>query len=246
MCVLCLIPARSGSKGVPDKNIIKLSGHPLIAYSICAALKTIEIDRVVLSTDSEKYADIGKNYRAEVPFLRPERISQDNSTDYEFIIHALNWFKNNERYEPQYIVHLRPTTPFRDINLLNECIKIFKKTDGFTSLRSVHEMSQSAYKMFEIEDRRLKNVVTGSFNLDDYNIPRQEFKKTYDPNGYIDILKTEYILKNNKIHGDKVFGYITPRSYEIDSPDDFRYFEYLTRKNSHYINELFRNVKNGL
>lgn len=246
MSVLCLIPARSGSKGVPDKNIKKLSGHPLMAYSICTALKTKEIDRVVLSTDSEKYAEIGINYGAEVPFFRPEILSQNNSTDYDFIIHALNWFKDNEGYEPQYIVHLRPTTPFRDIHLLNECIGMFKKTDEFTSLRSVHEMSQSAYKLFEIENRKLKNIVTGSFDLDNYNIPRQAFNKTYDPNGYIDILITEYILENEKMHGNKVFAYITPLSYEIDSPEDFDYLEYIAGEKTEYINSLFGEIKNGL
>ncbi len=112
--VIAIIPARSGSKSVTDKNIKLLSGHPLIAYSIVAAKLSKEIKRVVVSTDSEEYAEIAKKYGAEVPFIRPEIYSKDSSTDRDFFIHAMNWFKDNENTLPEYWVQLRPTTPLRN------------------------------------------------------------------------------------------------------------------------------------
>src|SRR5687767_14237993 len=112
--IYAVIPARGGSKGVPRKNLRSVSGVPLIAYSIKAALKTPSIERTIVSTDSPEIADVAKNLGADVPFFRPEEISQDRSTDYEFVAHMLEWLQNNEGKIPSQIVHLRPTTPLRD------------------------------------------------------------------------------------------------------------------------------------
>ena len=111
--IIAIIPARSGSKSLMDKNIKLLSGHPLIAYSIAAAKLSKGIDRIIVSTNSEKYADIARQYGAEVPFIRPDRYSTDTSTDRDFLIHAMKWLKENEDTLPEYWVHLRPTTPLR-------------------------------------------------------------------------------------------------------------------------------------
>lgn len=237
--ILALIPARAGSKGVKGKNIKPLAGHPLIAFSIAAARRCKNIDRVIVSTNSRQYADIATKYGAEVPFLRPEEISQDRSTDYDFVKHALDWFSENESRLPRLIVHLRPTTPLRQIKYIEEAIEIMKKDADSTALRSVHKMSESAYKMFEIENKFLKRVSTGSFELDRANDPRQGFNDTYFPNGYVDVLKTSFILGNKKIHGNRVFGYVTPFGAEVDGPEDFEYLEYLAAKNPQIVSELF-------
>ena len=97
--VIAIIPARSGSKGFPDKNIKALAAFPLLAYSIIAA-KLSGIGRIILSTDSSNYAEIGKKYGAETPFLRPEEISLDHSTDFEFMYHAMNLIKEIEGFLP--------------------------------------------------------------------------------------------------------------------------------------------------
>ena len=94
--IIAIIPARSGSKGIPDKNINHLAGHPLLAFSIAAA-KLSGVDRVIISTDSKKYADTANQYTAEIPFIRPVDISRDSSIDYEFMRHAMQWFKNNNK-----------------------------------------------------------------------------------------------------------------------------------------------------
>jgi len=153
--IVALIPARSGSKGVPNKNIKLLAGFPLIAYSIKAALKSKLIDRVIVSTDSKEYAEIAREYGAEVPFLRPNEFSGDRATDTQFFKHAIYWFKENEGEVPEYFAHIRPTTPLRNPQVIDAALKSFMGSD-FTALRSVHKMSESSYKSFEIENDKLK------------------------------------------------------------------------------------------
>ena len=123
--IIAVIPARSGSKGVRDKNIKEILGRPLIAYSIKAALQSKLIDRVIVSTNSRMYADKAISFGAEAPFLRPEEISQDDSTDIEFFQHLISWMKENEEYIPDYFVHLRPATPLRDPKIIDDAISRF-------------------------------------------------------------------------------------------------------------------------
>jgi len=239
MDIIAVIPARSGSKGVPDKNIRNLAGKPLIAYSISAAIKSKLIDRVIVSTDSEKYASISKDYGAEIPFLRPNKYSKDDSTDYDFVKHLLEWLAENEGNMPDYIIHLRPTTPLRDPSILDSAIEIFMNNAEATSLRSAHEMSETAYKQFELEDKYFKTICTGSFDLDKANNSRQSFPKTYSPNGYVDILRTSHILKNHLLHGNRVMSYVTDFAIEVDTIDDFEFLEWQINKNYEIIKKLF-------
>ena len=173
MKIIAVIPARFGSKGLPGKNIKELAGKPLIAYSIMAAQRTKLIDRIIVSTDSEKYASISKDYGAEVPFIRPNEYSGDDSTDYDFVKHLLDWLTENEGNTPDYIIHLRPTTPLRDPSVLDNSIEKFMNNVEATSLRSAHEMSETAYKQFELEGKYFKTICTGSLDLDDANNSRQ-------------------------------------------------------------------------
>ncbi len=244
--VVAVIPARSGSKGVVDKNIKLLGKHPLIAYSIAAAKLASGIDRIIVSTDSSEYASIASEYGAEVPFLRPPEISGDNSTDYEWIKHVLDWMKNEEGFVPRYLVHLRPTTPLRETKYINAAINLIKKNNYVSALRSVHEMSESAYKAFEIEGNYLKSIGSNSFALDASNDPRQGFNKTYQANGYVDVIKTEYVIKNNKLHGDRVIAFIIPHVVEVDTPDDFDYLEYQIAKNPAVVKKLFERKRSKL
>ncbi len=236
---IALIPARSGSKGLPHKNIKLLGNHPLIAWSIIAASKANDIDRVIVSTDSEEYATIAKKYGADVPFLRPAEISGDRSTDYDFIIHALNWLRDFDE-EPDLIVHLRPTTPFRNPFLIDKAINIFRKNNKATALRSAHEMSESAYKTFEIsEDGRFKRLGSVEFNLDAANNARQQFPPTYIANGYVDVLSTSFIRGNKIIHGDWVVPFLTSLAQEVDIEDDFMLLEYELSRNPEIYKLLF-------
>lgn len=224
--VIALIPARSGSKGVPDKNIRSLGGHPLIEWSIVAARKAGLIDRVIVSTDSTEYADLAIRLGAEAPFLRPAEISGDSATDYDFIVHALNWLDVNGG-EPAYIAHIRPTTPFRNPDVIDDAIRKYQVAGNATALRSVHEMSESAYKTFEISaEGRLKRLGADGTALDAANNARQQFPVTYQANGYVDVLSTQFIRAKRLIHGDWVLPFITPPVVEVDTQDDFSRLEY--------------------
>lgn len=239
MTIYSIIPARGGSKGVPGKNIKPLGGYPLIAYSICASKLCKNIERTIVSTDSKEIADVAIRYGAEAPFLRPKEISEDISTDYKVIKHALVWFQNNEGMQPEYLVHLRPTTPLRDVCYIEAAIENIKQNNMATALRSVHEMSESAYKTLEVENGYLKSVGSGSYDIEASNEPRQKFKKTYQGNGYVDVIRSSYVIKNEKIHGDRVTAYITPRVVEVDTLEDFDYLEYQIAKDPTVVSRLF-------
>jgi CMP-N,N'-diacetyllegionaminic acid synthase len=237
--VIALIPARSGSKGVPNKNTRLLGGHTLIAWSIMAVKKAKSIDRVIVSTDSEEYSQIAIQLGAEAPFLRPAEISGDQSTDYDFIAHALDWLAVNGG-EPEYIVHIRPTTPFRDPTLIDEAISLFQKTKQATALRSAQEMSESAYKTFEIApEGQFKRVGAESTTLDAANNARQQFPSTYQANGYVDVLSTRFIRANGLIHGDWVLPFIIPTVVEVDTEDDFALLEYQLARTPNFYKQLF-------
>jgi len=236
--IVALIPARSGSKGVPGKNIKPLAGFPLIAYSIKAALKSKLIDRVIVSTDSEEYANIAREYGAEVPFLRPSELSGDKAADTDFFKHAIDWFTENEGEVPEYFAHLRPTTPLREPNVIDAALKSFIGSD-FTALRSVHKMTESSYKSFEIEDGKLKCLCGGNFDIESANLARQAYPSTYDANGYIDVVRSEMVIQKNLIHSDRVQAYVTDVSYEIDELSDIDFLEYLINKSPTLVKRLF-------
>lgn len=237
--VMAVIPARSGSKGVIDKNIKPLCGHPLLAYSVVAAKQASTIDRIIISSDSAEYIEIAQMYGAEAPFERPAEISGDKSTDFECMKHVLDFFQEKEGQVPEYLVHLRPTTPYRDPDLIDDAVKMIKNDAQATALRSAHEMSETAYKCLEIKDSLFKPMGTNSFDMDTANLPRQMFPKTYSANGYVDILKSEFIAAAGKIHGDHVVAFVTPLALEVDNEEDFRILERCAEDNDQLIERLF-------
>lgn len=237
--VVALIPARAGSKGVPNKNVRLLGGHSLLAWSIAACLKSSTIDRVIVSTDSTEYAVLAQNLGAEAPFLRPAAISGDRSTDYEFIVHALDWLAA-EQGEPEYLVHIRPTTPLRDPKLIDDAVAAFMAAPYATALRSVHEMPESAYKTFEIAaGGQLKRLGSADTALDSANNARQQFPSTYQANGYVDVLSSAFIRKSSLIHGDHVIPFITPPVVEVDTEDDFAHLEFQLIQMPDIIQKIF-------
>jgi CMP-N,N'-diacetyllegionaminic acid synthase len=236
--VVAIIPARAGSKGVKDKNIKHLYGHSLLEWSIKAAQKAKLIDRVFVSTDSAKYAKIASVHGAEVPFLRPSNISGDRASDLDFVTHAIEEF-HKIGLAPKYIIHIRPTTPIRDPDIIDEAISIFQNNNKFNSLRSVHKMSESSYKTLEINNGNLTPLAIFGDTQTDANAPRQSFPDTYQANGYVDVLSTEFIIKNKQIHGKNILPFITKPAFEVDTIDDFTYLEYLASNSQDIIKKLF-------
>lgn len=227
MNILAIIPGRGGSKGVPNKNIKELKGHPLIDYSIITAHLSKLITRTIVSTDSIEIAGIAKKYGAEVPFLRPNKYAKDDSRDIEYVLHALEWLSINEKYIPDYIVQLRPTTPLRKPEIVDKAIKKILNNNHVTSLRSVHELAESPYKMFTIEKYLVPYMSKTPLNVTNY--PRQLFPIAYKPNGYVDILKVEYVLTNHDMYGNKILPFITEPVIEVDTMEDFKRLEFKLR-----------------
>ena len=215
--ILCIIPARSGSKGIKNKNIIDFKGKPLLAWSIEQAQKCNYNMKVIVSTDSQEYADIAKKYGAEVPFLRPDEISKDLSTDFEFLNHCVNWLKNNENYTCDIILQLRPTSPTRKIEDINKALKLFiENRDKFDSLRSVIPFEKSPFKMYSINNNKLIPLFYEINNIKEpYNECRQILPQCYLHNGYIDILNTT-ILNNNTISGKNILPFIMDDNNNLD------------------------------
>ena len=239
--IIAIIPARGGSKSIPKKNIIDLGGFPLIAYSIVAAKMSKLISRVIVSTDSKEIAEISKKYGAEVPFLRPAEFATDTSGDFEVFKHAMDWMKQNEGYLPEYWVHLRPTTPLRDPELVDKGIEEILKQPEATSLRSGHELRESPHKCFMIENGFFVGLFPEDKRPEYYNLPRQSFPPVYQPDGYVDIWKTKIIMDTGMLHGPKILAFIAPGAGELDSLKDLEFVRFNLNKGHYKIYEYLKN-----
>ena len=226
-----IIPARSGSKGIPGKNIKIIAGKPLIAWSIANACTSRHVDRVIVSTDSNEIADIAKEFGAEVPFLRPESLSDDFATTESAMIHVLNLLESNEGYIPDNVVLLQATSPVRENDSIDQAIEYFISS-GSDSLLSVCE-----FWHFLWEDN--KNLIA----LYDYESrPRRQ---DIDPkqirlkeNGSIYITKSELLKKTKNRLCGKIGRFIMQEedSFEIDKPLDWLVIEAIL-KNKHGITD---------
>lgn len=215
-----LIPARGGSVGVPGKNIRLIRGHPLLAYSIQSALRLFDSDKVWVSTDSAKYADIATAYGATVPALRPSHLAQDSSSDLEVFEHALSLETSLGLTPARFWIHLRPTSPVRNLSVVKAAISTFEANDQASSLRSVHESSLPVMKWVTIDPAGFARSLCGVSDLDSLNRPRQEYATCYIPNGYIDIVRRSSIMRGI-LHGTRSLAYVTERVPDLDSEQDF-------------------------
>ena len=242
--VVALIPARGGSKGVPKKNIQLIKGYPLIAYSIVAGLLAERIDRVIVSTDSEEIAKIAGYFGAEVPFLRPSEYAKDTSGDIEFVEHAINFMYEQEGVIPEYLVHLRPTTPVRDIKIVDRAILECVSSANCHSLRSAHKAPESPYKWFLKTSEGYFKSIQENIDNDTANGARQGFSDVYIPDGYVDVLKSSFVIQNGRLHGSKMTGFESPYCVEIDTPEDLEYVQYqIDKKGSPLYEYLKRNFR---
>jgi len=221
MKTVAIIPARGGSKGVPRKNIKDFCGKPLISYIITTALKTPELDRVIVSTEDREIADISKKYGAEIPFIRPIDLASDDTPTMPVLKHAINYLEESENYSPSLITLLYPTSPLLCPERISEAIEILKK-GSFDSLVSVVE-DKGHYWINNGNYKRLYPKVIKN---------RQYVNPLYRENGSIYLLTRDLIMKKNKITGDKV-GFLIMKndeSVDIDTNIDFEFAEFLYKK----------------
>ena len=222
---IAIITARSGSKGLPDKNIKELNNKPLIAYSIEAALESECFDTIMVSTDSEKYAKISRDYGAEVPFLREEKLSGDSASSVDVVIDVLERYEAMGRVFDSLCV-LQPTSPLRTFQDIRASYDIFNNNKAI----GVVGVTELEHPLAWCGKLGPGNSLNG-FNTRDNNKPRQEQETYYRPNGAIFIADVKEYIRDSFLYRQGCYAYVMPRerSVDIDSEYDFRMAEFLMR-----------------
>ncbi len=226
--IVALIPARCGSKRIKHKNIKLLNGHPLIAYTISAAIDSGIFDEVIVSTDSEKYKDISEHYGASV-LLRPEKYARDNSPDIEWVIHILNKLKDKKREYDLFSI-LRPTNPFRMPETIKRALNTFLKSDGVDSLRAIEICTKHPAKMWFVENKMMKPVLEGYNNgVPWHSCQLSSLPVVYIQNASLEIARTPVIHVHNSISGKKIVPFFTEdyEGYDLNNIKDWIYAKYL-------------------
>lgn len=225
VAVLAVIPARGGSKSIPRKNIRSLAGHPLIAYSIAAGSASAMVTRLIVSTDDEEIAGVARKHGAEVPFLRPAEHSQDNTTDLPVFRHALEWLQEHQSYQPDIVVQLRPTSPFRRVQHIDAAVRLLLENPQADAARTVCIPFQNPFKMWRISPEGWMQPLGRELGIphEPYNLPRQALPDVYWQTGYVDACRADTILKKNSMTGGRILPVvIDPAEWiDIDSPDDW-------------------------
>ncbi len=230
--ILAVIPARSGSKGLPGKNIKLLCGKPLLNHCVDLALGISLIDKVVVSTDSKKFAAIAKKAGARVPFLRPAHLSGDLVPDVPVIQHCLDWYKEHENYEPDIIVFLRPTGPMRKLEEVERAIRLLVANPEADSVLSIREADKTPYKMWVPGGKYLSPFITEYAGIKEpFNSPRQLLPKVYYSTPDIAVFWTKTLVKQKSVTGKKVLPlYIERPTIDIDTLHDFEIAEFILNK----------------
>lgn len=237
MQILAVIPARAGSKSVPHKNIRMIGGKPMIAHSIVHAKESKYINRVIVSTDSEAYAAIAKEYGAEAPFLRPSEYATDTALDYDVFLHALNWLKEEENYVPDIVVQLRPTYPIRNVQDIDNMIEMLMENPSADSVRSMAKATEVPYKMWikaensvsDVDNNKEQTSAMQSVKIEPlikdipecYNMPRQRLPTVYYQNACIDVFRPYVVTEKHSMSGDYILGYEMNENFDIDTEEDF-------------------------
>lgn len=220
-----IVTARSGSKSIPNKNIRIIAGKPLMAWAIEAGLKSGVLNKVILMTDSEKYAEVGKKYGAEVPWLEPE----EHATNTADVFHAMKWLlmklKENGEH-PDYVVRLEPTVPARSARHIRELVDLVVKTGAdaaFTVFSVPH--GHNAHWQYKIDDENRATIVVGNVPAKDVIRRRQELPNLYMRGGSTYIAKAGCLLKDNPdMFGDdtRVLIIHPKHSIDLDTEEDFK------------------------
>ena len=226
--VMAIIPARGGSKSIPHKNIKLLGGFPLIAYSIAIARQAPNVSRVIVSTDDEEIAHVAREWGAEVPFQRPEEISQDATTDLPVFQHALQWLQKHENYAPEIVIQLRPTSPFRRLSHIEDSIRLLQENTNADSVRTVCMPFQNPFKMWTIETNSFLKPLLSGYGDEPFNQPRQSLPQVLWQTGYVDAIRPG-VIKSGSMSGANILPLVIDDGdwIDIDSPADWQMAENL-------------------
>lgn len=231
--ILGIVGARAGSKSIPNKNIKPLAGKPLMAWIIEAAKRSKHITRLILSTDSEEYAAIGRQYGAETPFIRPAEFANDQASDIDFLTHAVGWLEKNENYKADIILRLPPTTPLCKTEHIDGVIELLLNDPKATSARTITPAPKHPYKLWKTDGDTLvpfiPKEVTGF--AEPSNMPRQAFIPAF---AHVDAIAVRYdtLMKDRLLTGQRVRYLKIPKSeaIDIDTENDFLLAEIILNK----------------
>lgn len=238
--IVALIPARSGSKRVADKNIRPLAGHPVIAYTICAARQSGIFSAVVVSTDSEEYAGISRKYGADAPFLRPAEMSGDISPDIEWIEHALMQLRVQGREFDCFSI-LRPTSPFRLPETIRRAWKEFTSQEGVDSLRAVEKCREHPGKMWVVRGKRMYPLLpVAPIELPWHSTPYQALPVVYAQNASLEIAWTRVVFEGRTIAGEVIMPFFTEgcEGFDVNRPYDWQLAEELVKAGQAKLPEI--------
>ncbi len=230
--IIALIPARSGSKRVVGKNIQPLAGHPLIAYTICAAKQSGVFADILVSTDSEEYAKISRQYGAEVPFLRPADISGDLSLDIEWVDFTLHKLKEMGREYDCFSI-LRPTSPFRLPTTIQRAWKEFQAEEGADSLRAVEKVKEHPGKMWVVRGNRMMPLLpSGPKEQPWHSSPYQALPDVYSQNASLEMAWSRVVFNGRTIAGNVVMPFFTEgyEGFDVNRPYDWELAERLVAR----------------
>ena len=230
--IVALIPARAGSKRVPDKNIRLLAGHPVMAYTIAAALESEVFSDVIVSTDSEKYAEMARYYGAEVPFLRPSELAGDVSPDIEWLEYTLKRLQEDDRKYDCFSI-LRPTSPFRLPETIQRAWQAFIKEEGVDSLRAIEKCQQHPGKMWVVRGKRIMPLLPLSPAEQPWHSSQyQSLPEVYVQNASLEIAWTRVVLEERTIAGNVLMPFLTKgyEGFDVNNPYDWDLAEHLVSK----------------
>jgi CMP-N,N'-diacetyllegionaminic acid synthase len=220
---VAFIPARSGSKRIPNKNVKIIAGHPLLAYTIRSAIESNVFDAVICATDDEVYANVARHYGAEVPFLRPTEISSDQSPDVEWVVWMLRQLKNIDRNYDIFSI-LRPTSPFRLPTTIERAWHLFCGEPMADSLRAVEKCKQHPGKMWVLNGRRLLPLMPLDYKGTPWHSCQYSvLPQIYVQNASLEIAWSRVPLEQNTIAGNVVIPFISEglEGFDINDPEDW-------------------------
>jgi CMP-N-acetylneuraminic acid synthetase len=241
--IVGLIPARAGSKRVPDKNIRSLAGHPVMAYTIAAAIDSGIFTDIIVSTDSEQYAEIARHYGAEVPFMRPVEMAGDLSPDIEWIEYTLKRLEEDGRSYDCFSI-LRPTSPFRQPNTIQRAWKTFLAEDGVDSMRAVERCRQHPGKMWVIRSKRMMPLLPLSPPEQPWHSSQyQALPEVYVQNASLEIAWTRVVLQERTIAGNVLMPFLTEgyEGFDVNDPYDWNLAEHLLKNKSAQLPRVSKN-----
>lgn len=221
--VVAFIPARSGSKRVPNKNIKSLNGHPMLAYTVRAAIDSGIFDAVICATDSELYADVARHYGADVPFLRSAEISGDRSPDIEWVVWMLQKLNEGGREFDAFSI-LRPTSPFRLPDTIRRAWSLFIEDHRSDSLRAVEKCKQHPGKMWVVRDKRMLPLLPYTNGSTPWHSSQYAaLPEIYTQDASLEIAWSRVALEHNSIAGEAIIPFVSQglEGFDINEPEDW-------------------------